>query len=397
MFASRLTQFVSSAAFRLKRSTGMLERQSPGASWTSIAPAANASAEFALKWKNKSPSLPIAILDRTFLAPHLEQFAVALGHSPEAEAKAIASGRFRLTSGVFVNLGAAPEWNRGQADHVQLHWSKIPAQADLASVAVGEVSQFNWAYPLVRAWILSGDDAHVETFWNLLENWMEKNPPNLGPQWVSDEAIARRILAVTFAVQAFRFHPTTTDQRLIQAARFIAVSAERLRPTFSHVQTQSITSGLRSALALFTAGALWPNLPAADSWRSAGLESLIIEGKKLCRHDGYASPSEISAYAQILEIYTWAEIILRVENERESLPESLQVNIRALAMKVGQAPAIIRPFTPLFSLSGCASGDVRPAVATALILFTGVYFEAGPWDESTLLLVGPMCTSAVAL
>ncbi len=390
MALSRPSHLITQAWFGFKRRVGILQYQSPTAPWNSVETATATEAEFVAKWKSKSPSLPIALLNRTYIAPHLEQYAVAVGHSPEAEAKAIAGGRFRLGSGNFINLGVPPEWNRDQEEFASIHWSKVPANIDTS-----EISHFNWVYTLVRSWILSGDDTPAETFWSWFENWLKVNPPNLGPQWVSDEAIARRLLAITFAVQAFRFHPASTNQRLIQAARFIAISAERLRLTFSHAQSRSVTSGLLSALALFTAGALWTNLPAADIWRSAGLETLISEGKKLNEHARNASSSEISAASHILEIYTWAEIILRSENERESLPESLQVKIRALAVQVGSPPAVVASFAPLFSLSGCASGDVRPAAATALILFTGVRYAPGPWDESTLLLVGPMCTSAV--
>lgn len=392
MVHSQFSHLITRAWFEFRRGVGILRHQTPTAPWVSVEPSSAHEAEFIPKWKSKSPSLPIALLNRAYVAPHLEQHAVAAGHSPEAEAKAIAGGRFRLGAGEFINLGTPPAWSCGQEEFASIHWSKVPT-----NIALSEVSHFNWVYTLVRSWILSGDDTHAETFWAWFENWLKINLPNLGPQWVSDEAIARRVLAITFAVQAFRFHPTTTDQRLIQAARFIAVSAERLRPTFSHANACSVVSGLRSALALFTAGALWPNLPAADSWRSAGLESLINEGKKLNLHGADVSPSEILTHAQVLEIYTLTEIILRSENEKESLPESLQIKIRALAVNATRPPATIAPFTPLFPLSGCASGDVRPTVATALILFTGVRYETGPWDESTLLLVGPLCASAVVM
>ncbi len=384
---------ITRAWFWLRRRLGILQRQTPAQPWMTVEPVAANEVDFVAKWKSKSPSLPIALLNRAYLAPHLEQYAVTVGHSPEAEAKAIAGGRFRLGSGEFINLGVPPAWIRGQEAFALVHWTKVPA--DITTMEASEVSHFNWVYTLVRAWILSGDDTHAETFWVWFENWLKVNPPNLGPQWVSDEAIARRLLAVTFATQAFRFHSATTDHRLIQAARFITVSAEHLHLTLSKVQACSPIFGLQSAAALFTAGALWSSLPAADSWRSAGLESLINEGKKLNLREGSSSPSEILAHVQVLEIYTWTEIILRSENERESLPESLQIKIRSIAASAARLPAMTTSCAPLFSLSGCASGDVRPAVAAASILFTGVHYTPGPWDESTLLLVGPMCTSAV--
>lgn len=383
-----LNQFIFNTVFRLKCATGTFQRQSPAATWVSIAPAINAEEAFALNWKNKSPGLPISFLDRTYLAPHLEKYAVALGCSPEAEAKAIALGRFRTRHGEFISLGILPEWNRGQEEFLEKHWSEIPIAAATAEVA--EASYFNWVYALMRAWILSGDDTHVETFWTLFENWLKKNSPNVGPRWVSDAEISTRILAVTFAIQALRFHPGITESRIIKAARFISVSATRLKLTFNYAKAAPDASGRLSALGLFTAGALWPQLSAADSWRSAGLEYLISQG-------GARNSLAGATPAQILEIYTWSEIILRAESEKESLPESLQEKVRELVVRAQNLPQQATSFSSLFPLSGCGSGDTRPALAAAQILFTGTRFISGEWDEAALLLIGPLCTSKVLL
>ncbi len=390
----RISKLLSHAWFDCKRAFGIFNRQSVTQPWSLTAPLPEARADFFAKWQAKAPRLPIALLDRQYLAPHLEQYSITLGHSPEAEAKAIAVGRFRLTNNEFINLGSPVEWNRDQEGSVTKHWSKISATDNAASALTNEVSQFNWTYPLVRAWILSGDDAPVETFWNLLEDWMEKNPPNLGPQWVSDEVIARRLLAVTFAAQAFRSHPAITDERLSRAAQLISVSARRLKLTHRFVYAQSAVKGLTSSLALFTAGALWPQLPEADAWRSEGLEYLIQKGKKIISDEGQGAVNARAHTLRILEIYSWAEIILRQENEPESLPDFLHKKIRVLATGLTTRQPLDTAMAPLFFLSGCPLSDVRPALATALILFTGARNAAGPWDESTLILLGPMCASA---
>ena len=395
MALSRLTQLAANAAFGLKRGLGILERQSPAASWSSVALAANEESEFLHKWKSKSPSLPIALLDRIFLAPHLEQYAVALGHSPEAEAKAISSGRFRTLDNEFTSLGVPPEWNRGQQTQSSAHWTKVILNSDAEAVAASSASQFNWAYTVVRAWLLTGSDTYAELFWNYFEDWIEKNPPNRGPQWVGDEAIAQRLIAVTFAAQVLRFHSATTDARILKVARFVSVSATRLHLTHHYICTRSALIGFTSALALFSAGALWSQLPEADVWRSHSLEHLINEGKELISDDGRLNGINLNSAGQVLEILTLTELILRCENERESLPESLHRKIRALVMlSVSQASAD-RATPNLFSLSGCYRGDIRPAIAAAQILFTGTHFDAGPWDEEALLLVGPLCDSAV--
>ena len=395
MALSRLTQFAANVAFRLKRSIGILEHQSPATSWSSVALAANAESEFLHKWKSKSPNLPIALLDRTFLAPHLEQYAVALGHSPEAEAKAIASGRFRTSDNEFISLGVPPEWNRGQQSQTSAHWTKVILNSNAEAVAASSASQFNWAYTLVRAWLLTGSDTYAELFWNYFEDWIEKNPPNRGPQWVGDEAIAQRLIAVIFATQALRFHSATTDARILKVARFVSASATRLHLSHQYICTRSALIGLTSALALFSAGALWSQLPEADIWRSHGLEHLINEGKGLITDDGRLNSINSKSAGKVLEILALTEIILRCENERESLPESLHRKIRALIVLSASQASADRTTPNLFSLSGCYGGDIRPAIAAAQILFTGTHFNAGPWDEETLLLVGPLCDSVV--
>ncbi len=388
-------QLISNAWFECKRAVGIFDRQSPTQPWSLIPPLPGEQADFIAKWQSKAPRLPIALLERQYLAPHLEQFSVTLGCSPEAEAKAIAVGQFRLANNQFINLGFPVDWNRNQQESAGMHWSKVSADVDSTASAINEASQFNWAYPLVRAWIVSGDDAHAEAFWSLLEDWMEKNPPNLGPQWVSDEAIARRILAVTFAAQAFCFHSSASDERLAGAARLILVSAKRLELTHDYSYTHSACKGLTVSLALFTAGALWPQLPQADVWRSEGLECLINRGRKIISSAGQLTDGTMSNPLLVLEIYTWAEIILRRENERESLPGSLHLRMRAIINKLIHRPIKHAPLTPLFSLSGCLYSDVRPTLGAAQILFTGTRMDAGPRDEAAILTVGPQCASAV--
>ena len=48
----------------------------------------------------------------------------------------------------------------------------------------------------------------------------------------------------------------------------------------------------------------------------------------------------------------------------------------------------------LFPLSGMGYQDFRPAVGAALVLFKGERLPAGPWDETALLLLGPMAASS---
>jgi hypothetical protein len=108
---------------------------------------------------------------------------------------------------------------------------------------------------LVRAWIIEGNDIYPETFWKLLEDWMEKNPPNRGPQWMCGQEAALRLIAIAYALQSFRTHPSTTDKRLTLSTQLAEATARRINGFISYAISQSNNHSISEAVGLFTAGA----------------------------------------------------------------------------------------------------------------------------------------------
>jgi len=66
--------------FQAERSFGWLERRCPLQTWDQI----QVPDDYAARWRRSAPCLPIAKIDRAFLAPHVEAWAVENGHSPVA-------------------------------------------------------------------------------------------------------------------------------------------------------------------------------------------------------------------------------------------------------------------------------------------------------------------------
>jgi hypothetical protein len=93
--------------FQAERSFGCLERRCPLGAWDQV----DVPADYAARWRRSVPRLPIAKIDRAYLAPHVEAWAVANGHSPVAEADLLARGRFRVFDHDLVDAGMPPRWH----------------------------------------------------------------------------------------------------------------------------------------------------------------------------------------------------------------------------------------------------------------------------------------------
>lgn len=383
-----------------ERRLGVWERRSPLRPWKDFAVGFDP-----VEWRKSAPRLPIALLDRTHLAPPLEAWSVAAGATPVAEADAFGRGHARIFSHRIVEVGRPDRWTRnvltGRSIDPYRHWSRITDAGADDIKGVWELSRFSWAYALVRAWLRDGAGRHVELFWTTFEDWMACNPPNRGPNWMCGQEASFRLIAVTFALQAFRDHPATTDARLTAAARFADATADRIGDHLSYALSQKNNHGIAELIGLQTAARFWPSLCGFPHWEDDIWRDLLPEQcAELIGPDGGFSQHSTNYHRLLLQLLTWSELVER--SVRETLPETVRAKaalatdfLATLMEADGTAPRYgCDDGADLFPLSGCPSEDFRPAVSAALALFKGERLPAGPWDETALLLLGPVAASA---
>jgi hypothetical protein len=356
------------------------------------------------RWRTNSPRLPIARLDRTHLAPQLEAWSVEAGATPVAESDAFARGYARVFSHQLVEVGRPDRWTRsvltGYSTDPYAHWSRLRDNGSDDIKGVWELSRFSFAFPLVRAWLRDGDDRHVELFWSTLEDWMTRNPPNRGPNWMCGQEAAFRLIAVTFAVQAFRDHPASTDERLTLAARLADATGRRIAFHLDYALSQKNNHGIAEAVGLQTIGTFWSILGGSAHWYQEGRAALVAQCAELIAPDGGFSQHSTNYHRLLLQLLTWSELVERTVS-RYALPESVREQAVAATdflAKLMESDGTVPRYgaddgANLFPFGG-GFEDFRPAVGAALVLFKGERLPAGPWDEAALLLLGPLAASA---
>ena len=307
------------------------------------------------------------------------------------EAAEVLAGKLRMFSGDSVSVGDPPDWflNVCTGERVPSggHWTGIGDFGHGDVKGVWEASRWSWAWVLARAWQGTGDDRYPECFWRWLEDWMEKNPPNTGPNWKCGQEASMRVFAAAFAADVFRRHASATPERMARLSRLAHATGERVAAHIDYAISQDNNHGISEAVGLITVGALWPTLPGAGAWLGEGMQTLARLCSRLIAADGSFSQHSSNYHRVMLDDLCFAEAVIR----RVGLGLSDEVRAAAcraagfLARLTVSDGAVLRYGSDdgarVLQLSDCPYGDFRPTLAACAHFFHGPDPGPGPWQE----------------
>jgi asparagine synthase (glutamine-hydrolysing) len=330
------------------------------------------------------------------------------GARPLAEAEELRAGVFRYFGRTPLAVGDPPPWHTnpwsGRSLPADRHWTGIGDFDDGDIKAVWEPSRFGFAYALVRAYARTGDEAHPETFWRLLESWRAANPPQLGPNWKCGQEVGLRVMAWCFALVGFLRARATTPERGAGLAQMVAVSGQRIERNLAYALSQRNNHGVTEGLGLWTVGALFPEFRDARRWEAKGRRVLESLGRDLIDDDGAFAQHSLNYQRVALQAYLWA--VRLGDRHGRTFSDALRRRLARAADLVyqlqdgpsGSVPnyghndgALIVP------LNNCDARDYRPVLQAARYLETGTrLYGEGPWDEDLYWLFGPEALTAPA-
>jgi len=310
------------------------------------------------------------------------------------EADEICSGKVRLFGGPPLVLSFKPT--------AELHhWTAyergaMSTGADDIKV-IWETGRFEWAYTLARAHVLTSDEKYPLAYWENCEEFLHANPPNMGPQWVSAQEVALRLVAMVFALQVFAPTPATTDERREMTVRAVIAHARRILPTLSYARAQQNNHLLSEALGLFLAGISLPGWKESERWRSTGWR-LFNHGLRIqVGTDGTYTQHSANYHRLMLQE---ALLMNNIAEEASFPPPDISGRLAAatnwlLAMmdpSSGRMPNLgHNDGSYILPLATGGYSDYRPVAQAAARAFRGKpCLPPGPWDELSLWLGLPL-------
>ncbi|MCK4899577.1 MAG: alginate lyase family protein [Anaerolineales bacterium] len=303
-----------------------------------------------------------------------------------AEADEIVAGKVRLFGGPPAPLRLKPHeplfhWTAYELGHT------IDESEDVKFI--WEPGRFGWALTLARAYYLSENEVYAETFWNFTDTFLEANPPNMGPQWVSAQEVALRIMALAFSWQVFMGSSCSTPGRLSRLAEALAEHAERIPPPLVYARAQNNNHLVSEAIGLYTAGVLLCDHPDSARWRDSGWYWFNQAMQTQIADDGTYIQHSTNYHRLVLQAALWINCLASYQGA-DLPPEtihSLSIATRWLANLLDPDTGGVPNLGPndganILPLTVCKIEDYRPVLQAAYLAFCGErLFEHGLWGE----------------
>ncbi len=259
---------------------------------------------------------------------------------------------------------------------------------------IWEPGRFGWAIILARAYHLSQDPRYAQTFWTYTETFLEANPPNLGPHWVSAQEVALRLIGLSFALQVFHNCPETTPARLGLLLQALASHAKRIPPSLTYARAQGNNHLLSEAAGLYTAGLMLPTHPEAQRWQATGWQWFHQGLQDQIAPDGTYVQQSANYHRLMLQLAVWVAALAKEHGgifppeSRSRLGQATRWLNALVDPATGETPnlgpndgALILPMT------SCPRQDFRPTLAAAGAAFLEeALYPPGPWQELGLWL-----------
>jgi hypothetical protein len=390
--------------YELERGSGLMSRRMRSVrGWQSwdpniIAPGVRAEELLASRREGKRPFF----FDSAALASPLKEIVGSDGEqSVLAEAERVLEGRLPFFGRLSLDCGFPPRWFQNPVTAQRVPPIQPWTELRFASEAYGDLkfilepSRFLFVYPLVRAYVLSGDERFPQAFWNAIENWAGSSPPMSGPLWICGQESSLRILAWSFALHAFLNSPATTPERVAHLLSMVAAHAWRTAQTLGYARSQRSNHLISEAVGLWTAGTLYPELKDSAAWQKLGAELLHEAVVDQITPEGVSLQHSFNYQRMVLQLLLWTLRLAEIHSAQ--LDDGIRARARSafdfLRAWVDPTSGHVPNYgsndgSLILPLALCEYGDFRPLLQLGAAVLDGPALKQGLWDEAALWFCG---------
>ena len=347
-------------------------------------------------------------LKAIFPIPKADELLAILGRDGQVqlltEADEIVAGKVRLFGSEPVPLQLTlpdklANWTAYETGKAALPIDHYP-QLDIKFI--WEPARFGWAFALGRAYLASDENKYPEAFWNYFESFNAANPPCCGPNWISGQEVALRLMAFSWAAQVFGAAPASTPERLSRLAASVAAHAARIPPTLLYARSQQNNHLLTEAAGLLTAGLVLPEHPHSTRWSNLGWKWLNAGFRSQIDSYGEYTQHSTNYHRLMLEIALWVNALVHQPDATERTSGAVRSTRwpHTTSDAIGRAThwllALLDPASGsvpnlgandgayIFPFTICPFEDYRPVLHSAARAFLNYDLPRGPWDEMSL-------------
>lgn len=242
----------------------------------------------------------------------------------EESVRQMKKGKFLFFSSILFELGRDYSWvtnpDSGFTYDITKHWSQINDYSKQAGDIkyVWEKARFGFLYDIIRYDYYSAID-QSEWVFSEIEDFIEKNPINQGPNYKCSQEISLRILNWTFALFYYKQSKNLTEERYRKLFNSIYWQYHHVyhNINFSRIAVRN-NHAITETLALYLIGLLYPFFPNAESWKIKGKKWFEEEISYQVFEDGGYLQYSHNYHRVVIQLLTWALRLAELNGERFS-------------------------------------------------------------------------------
>jgi len=378
--------FFFRAWFEVKKRSGLLKKTFP------VSPPFMGGISLA-EWKKIKK--PFFFSDRNELA-----FSKINKEKLKGEALSILNGNIRFFNNKECFLGKQYNWvtnpDTGFTYDVKKHWTAINDYSQEAGDIkfVWEKSRFSFLYTLIR------DEQHNKAnhaafVFSEIENWIDSNPINCGPNYRCSQEISLRVMNWIFALYYYiDDDDALTEQRWGKIMNSIYWQIHHVyhNINFSRIAVRN-NHAITETLGLYIVGILFPWMKDASTWKQKGKNWFEKEISYQIYEDGTHLQFSMNYHRVVIQLLTWAIQIAELNKDTFSkivcdrAYQSLNFLYQCQEPSNGYLPNYgANDGALFFPLNSCEYRDYRPQLNTLhkLLCGTSLYETEDVWSEDII-------------
>ena len=234
----------------------------------------------------------------------------------------IKKGVYIFFNKLEIDLGLDYDWITNPITNykydINKHWSQIQ---DLSKVAgdikyVWEKSRFSFLYDVIR-YDYSFDDDQSEFIFCQIEDFIDKNPINQGPNYKCSQEISLRVLNWTFALYYYKDSKILTEDLFHKIMHSIYWQIHHVYKNinFSRISVRN-NHAITETLVLYLSDKLFPFLPNVKKWSSKGKVWFEQEIEYQIYPDGTFLQFSMNYHRVVIQLLTWGIQLSKLNNDK---------------------------------------------------------------------------------
>jgi hypothetical protein len=219
------------------------------------------------------------------------------------------------------DLGKDYNWQVNPSTQYQYksgkHWSEVE---DLSKEAgdikyVWEKARFSFLYDVIR-YDYHFDDDQSEFVFSEIEDFIEKNPINQGPNYKCSQETSLRVMNWMFALYYYKDSPNLTEALFQKIMHNIYW---KLHHVFHNIHFSRITvrnnHAITETLMLYLSAKLFPFFPNVKTWSKKGKKWFEQEIAYQIYEDGTFLQFSMNYHRVVIQLFTWGIQLAKLNNE----------------------------------------------------------------------------------